>query len=628
MEIIINGLPAALPSDSSFEYVAENRLFTGADGYTLTITFPLKDCEQNLKIFGHINRTDVSHRAVTLDCEIHDKTFHRYGCITITSINDKEVKTQFLDGRSAQNYDDKFDSTYINEIPLGEPKISAARSLAPTDAWNPAYNGEESVALPWVNNNSDSGLPHNFAHLNAETNTYEWEKDVTTLTFQPYLLFITKQICRHCGYTFDFSEWENNEEYRYLLICNCLPQAWDVRDYARALPHWSINEFFEKLELFLYAEFDIDHKARHITFRFIRDIIKNAETIKLDKVVSDFNSEITDAEDSDCDYIEAKNLAYKEAGYDTWKYYSCDWVFRNLDPEKDVVEYDTMAQLLLRVKALNGNWDGYEPTSGLYSKILHVKDLDMYFILYTIARHINPDYIIHSPIQYYYDLRLIPLNIFGERIRDNREDASKEEIEFVPAHIDYTDENFGYALYLEMGSFAEPEDTSARSGSGSSTIQYRAAHFTRYPFDYNEFLKNQEEWADTPIATRIAGGKTEDKPEYYSQIFIAWWDGDFRREGNLPHPYVEEIEILPDFSGYINHHFSLRLNDHRRSNYTHTHSIDKTQKTTFKFLLDKIPSPRSIFLINGKRYIAEKITATFTPQGMSQLLKGDFYPIA
>ena len=37
---------------------------------------------------------------------------------------------------------------------------------------------------------------------------------------------------------------------------------------------------------------------------------------------------------------------------------------------------------------------------------------------------------------------------------------------------------------------------------------------------------------------------------------------------------------------------------------------------------------RSVFHIRGKRYICEKITATFTEKnGMSQLLKGVFYPM-
>lgn len=40
MEIRINGKRAMLKKGTSFEYVAENRLFSGSDGYTLSITFP------------------------------------------------------------------------------------------------------------------------------------------------------------------------------------------------------------------------------------------------------------------------------------------------------------------------------------------------------------------------------------------------------------------------------------------------------------------------------------------------------------------------------------------------------------------------------------------------------------
>ena len=39
MKILINGKLAALKENTSFEYIADNRLFSGSDGYSLTITF-------------------------------------------------------------------------------------------------------------------------------------------------------------------------------------------------------------------------------------------------------------------------------------------------------------------------------------------------------------------------------------------------------------------------------------------------------------------------------------------------------------------------------------------------------------------------------------------------------------
>ena len=92
MEIIINGQQAWLKKNTSFEYIAENPLFTGSDSYSLTITFPLKDCPDNIAIFGHLHRHDVEKKKVIFDCEIRDKQFYKSGCITVTQISDVELQ--------------------------------------------------------------------------------------------------------------------------------------------------------------------------------------------------------------------------------------------------------------------------------------------------------------------------------------------------------------------------------------------------------------------------------------------------------------------------------------------------------------------------------------------------------
>lgn len=52
MEIRINGKVAALKTGSSFDYIIENRSFTGSDGYSMTISFPLCGCPQNTEILA------------------------------------------------------------------------------------------------------------------------------------------------------------------------------------------------------------------------------------------------------------------------------------------------------------------------------------------------------------------------------------------------------------------------------------------------------------------------------------------------------------------------------------------------------------------------------------------------
>lgn len=116
MKITIDGKTAVLKKGTSFDFIAENRSFAGSDSYTLSITFPLCGCAENIAIFGNINRTDIDKSKVVFDCEIFDINFYSAGIITIVEISDTEVKTQFLEGRSDQNFDDTFDEIYTTSL--------------------------------------------------------------------------------------------------------------------------------------------------------------------------------------------------------------------------------------------------------------------------------------------------------------------------------------------------------------------------------------------------------------------------------------------------------------------------------------------------------------------------------
>lgn len=594
MEIRINGQLAALKKGTSFEFVAENHLFSGSDGYTLSITFPLRHCAQNLAIFGHLNRMDVIADKIVFDCEIRHRNFYKFGSITVTEINDAEVKTQFLEGRSELNFESSFDDIYINELSLGKPKNIGPDILTPAEAWDPVAQNHEAVALPWWNDSSD-GQPHNFADY-ADGN-YQWSETTRDLTWQPYLLYITKKICEVLEYTADFSKWEENDKLKYLLICNALPGAWDVNDYARALPHWTVTEYFEKLELFLGAEFTIDHRARHVGFAFTQQILRDATPITLDRVVDEHTVEVK-AEDERCEYIEAKNLVYKECGGDMWKYYSCDWFIKAYD--KNAVKYDTLKQLMDANKHL-ATWNGYNSRGSNHNKVLYAADVDRYFIIRTVDR---------TPTgqgagghnSYQYKCVLQPINTFGGRIVDDREDADAVEIEFVPARIDHTEDKYGFCLFLSFSTYSESV------GGYRSDVDFEAFQVTG-------------------AQSMVLAGEKERKGEYYDCIYLGFWDGTIMSDGKLPHPYVEDIVIADDWSSYYQPQFSMCLNDRKENAHRIVHHIDPKKKMAFKFLADNIPDVRAPFIIKGKRYICEKVTATFTENGMSQLLKGLFYPI-
>ena len=600
MEIRINGRDAVLKSGTSFEYVAENRLFSGSDGYTLSITFPLKDCPENIAIFGNINRADVIARKVIYECEIRHGKFFKFGSITVNEINASEVKCQFLEGRSERNFSQSFDDIYINELDLGS---WPSGKPAPAQAWNPGYSSRpEAVALPWVNDYS--GNIQNLAEYVVDDASqrkghHEWHTDTWGLSWQPYLITIVERICEAVGYSCDLSEWEQSEEHRYLLVCNTLPAAWYTPQYARALPHWTVADFFEKLELFLNAEFEINHRAKSVGFAFTQSVLQASGTVQLRDVVDEHSTEVS-VEDARCEYQEAKNLVYKECDHAVWKYYSCDWFIKAWKDR--AVVYDTMSELLAANRGWR-NWDGQHHRNSQIDRLLYAKDADAYFVIRAVSR--TGEVVMRAGriyIKFNYKCVLQPVNLFGGRIVDESENADQIEIEFVPARIDYTEEKYGKVLFLSFSGYdednAEGEDES------------------KYPFMQTH-----------PIQSLEAGEK-EKKAEYYDRVYIGFWDGSQNHDSKLPSPWTEDILVADDWSNFNYLHFNMRLNNGALNSRRIVHRIDPKKKTTFKFIADNIPDVRAVFNIHGKNYVCEKITATFTEQGMSQLLKGVFYPIA
>lgn len=621
MYITVAGKVAALKKGSSIEYTAENRLFGGSDGYTLTITFPLKGCTRNLEIFGHINRADVDAGKVRFDCEIRDANFYRAGCLAVTEINDSEVKAQFLDGRSEQNYDNTFADIYINELDLGN---WPSGKPAPQDAWFGATQGKP-VALPWV---ADSGIIQNCAEYTD--GGFKWHEDTGGLSWQIYLLDLTQRIVDELGYTGDFENWIKDEGLRFILVCNTLPYAWGITKFARALPHWTVEEYFEKLELFLRGEFDIDHKAKTVKFFRSYERVEQMPLEVLDSVLDERTVAISEDEEN-CQFLDAKNLVYKECDHIMWKYYSCDWFIRIFgNQEFWVKRFDTMDQLLEATKVYQSSKDTFRGRENEPQKLLYAADVDRYFLIRCV-RKVDPTNIVdHMRNKYTYICVLQPLNAFGGRILNTDEDAPKEEIEFVPVRIDDTDEVFGQAMFLSFAGFDDDETDAATSGETDVTgTNERPGNMGLGGGVSGTIFTETDEERNAKIPKGraeqiLCGGEKEALSEYYDRIFVAWYrGGNYGRYPACPH--VDPIEITPDWKLSRNGS-PLRLNL-GGSFSTPYHNIDPLQKVTFKFLSRTLPNPRSLFLIRNRRYVCQKLTATFTEAGMSQLIKFEGYPL-
>ena len=613
MNIYVDGKPAALKKGFSFDYTAENRLFLGRDGYTLNITFPLRDCSQNVEIFGYIHRSEVPLRKTNFDCIIQDGEVSLHGLLCVTKISDVEVECQFAEGRCAQVAADPFEDVYVNELDLGAPEIIDPSQITPDKAWKNITFGAEAVALPWVNEASPTA-PNNWVNRDASGN-YIWDNDTRGLSWQPYLIILAKRICEAVGYSYDFSEWESSS-YRFLIVCNSLPASWNAPGYSRALPAWTVTEFFEKLELFMMCEFEFDHIEHSVRMRFSESALAAVAPVQIEQVVDSYDVAVSQDAGSGCDYIAAKRLAYKECSHSMWPYYSCDWF---LQRQPDIRSYNTLSELLSKNKCRVSYHDGYtswewgenwseqdiwgrKMQHNAVGSVLYAADVDTYFVFRSIGA-VDLGKTPAGRRVYGQKYVLQPINVFGSGVPEN-DSVPSEDIEFVPPCVMDTfisfDDDRGPMMFLSPGSFAEAEDT-VRS--------------------------EPDEIKQPRMAELLERGDKDNGAAYYDVVFVAYWDGQWQPGAKSPHPIIDTVAVEQDWSMYRTSKYSMRLAG-SSSPICPLPQIDPRRKYKFSWLGRNIPNPRAIFFIHGRRYLCEKITATFTENGMSQLLKGEFYPLA
>lgn len=588
MNILIDNKEAVLKKGSSFEFIAENRFFTGADSYSLSITFPLRDCPRNLEIFGHINRKDCDLDRLLLDCEIHDKDFHRYGSVSIVEISETEVKTQFLEGRSVHNFHSSLDDIYINEMQLPDAVDAAHFS---SDYYLRSYSQQKldqaqggdylgKVFLPWVNNTS--GNIQNRMFYSAGNNGFFYESagwEDAALVGQPFFVEVIRQILLQTGFYFDISAIEESE-WHNLIVCNALPYIWDLHSMKYILPHWTVSEFLEQVELFLNGEFNIDEKSRSIRFSFNKSILQNIGTTVIDKVIDSHQVEISLPEDVQNSYVEQMNLAYADCNHQMWKFYSCDWLKTQV-PKYTWNDFNDMKAHLSTYLDRTGSL-GHD----YYRKVHYCIREDTYFVLQCVRTAT-----INNVLHYY--MRIQPVNEFGKRIIDDREEADETEINIVPVCIDYTDDTHGDMIFIECGEYG----------------------------DDIEDAETDEDSPQTPIVKIISNGE-KNTEAYFDKLYVAFYDGEYRKFAPYhPHPDIDPVAVNPD-NNIIVSHYSMRLSGSEAPDIrTSAHQVDHTQKFKFTFIADAVPDVRNIFLIHGKKYLAEKITATISESGLSQQMK-------
>lgn len=625
IQILIEGREIELPADISFEYTVENRVLSNADGYSFDIEIPLKESAVNSDIFGMVFDPQADIETLKFQAQLITAQVNLSGVIAIVGVSESLLSIQFLEGKSMQNYDKYFEETYINELKLGTPNINTDINWSnmPTGTSVTPFvasidSGANAVALPWVLSDSGEYL-HNEISYSPYYQSFVY--NVRQLEFMPYLLTVAKAICKAIGFEPDFSKWESSE-LRHLLVCNAMPKSMGMgyADFSWILPHWSVNEFFEKLEYLLGGDFDFNTADGKVSFDFVESSLESIKPVVIDQVVDEFDVEIDsqDPEEKSQDLDILKNLSYSDNGYRFWKIDSCDWYIRQSKRMDIVDSYHDLEHFLLKAEGMK-----YSLNTGDANKLYYVEDVDSYFVIRAYDMINYPSTPLSDeevqtyhiqPGKWYYVNEVLPVNNFGDYIYADSDDAEAIQLDIVPVPLD---EASGRTIFLPFKQ-ADTDDSVYDEPNGNNIDSIRQ-----------------------PDAFRNIMAGDSSRPEFYDKLYIAIWRGLRECAGGFRDvdiqtgfyksqirgifPDTSNVEVFRDFSYHINTGPNLRLNNGFSRGFSGVDTIEPKRLYKFSFLADTLPSARATFYIKGKRYICAKLTASFSADGMSKLVKGEFY---
>lgn len=601
MKILVNGKEAVLKAGSSFEYVSENPLFTEAEDYSLEIEFPMKDCPQNILIFGalHVKGVDIS--TVTFPCQITTESFNKSGILTITEVNDTTVKGQFLEGMSQNNFALAVAlNVYINDLDFSDYDGSA----------DTQQSYDRVMGEGWANLfvwDKNGGQPI-FNSVGAMEDSIWIKRHV-------YLWKLLQLVCLKSNLTLDDSALQAVPLFKKVVVVNTMMPITLGKRYggftplARVLPHWTIKEFFNEVGKFFGCVFIYDSYSSKVSFVPCSSLCSMSNQLSLN-VEDDFSVEMTDDETAF-----RGNKTYKlPDDSDPDKVNMCPWFFNK--PYLYLLDEMTYVNFVGHVKA--GAWGNQTAISRLNDgrTLYKLTDFNMYAVI-TEKKEIKAEGAGEFDNPQYLFCKYEILDQFG----DFREG---DELGIAPCPT------------VLRRSWDYPKDSPDTTQNGYA---YKFAVLDMFRDKYVDWFNDEDRYPQSPIMDVLKDGEDKET-EYYKKLWcvlITEYESPrgyhintrrYEADGTDDLGYIGELKLEANYSGRL-HTYPYTLSPANPAIKANTAlpKVDETKLYRYKFLASSLPSATAIYVIKGTRYVCLRLTARFTDTGMSELIEGEFYEI-
>lgn len=603
----------------SIKLTIENTFFEDSGSYTLDVTLPLH-IPDNLSFFGSINRLDISKRYRSFDAMmVADSKMVFKGTARITSITDSEVKVQMLSGNSSVKFWTKAQKMYIDEMQYqytdnrfsfdgyvdmdgfdAVPIINAGSFpgkkgifcyVPILDENNPGTEGELSNGLLneqqlMMDNDEFVWVTHGYEEGDAPE-LIEVNRDCIC----PNLMFVARWIFEHLGYTIRRND-RDDELVNSIYIATARKTTVKSTRYnnissseemamAKALPHWTVEEFLKQLQNFLNVTVVFNDMDGTV------DIISSAYTDgELDitsSVIEQFEVEMIDDEDVNENLYDS-NVKYKEGASD---YHAIDMV------DREVVK--TFSEVKCSFQDFLTQWSS-------------MSDDEKRITIWTTEKGL---YCATDALE------KIRFNYFGSLERNSVND-NDVELKISPVATTTDIEMRIFTYYRSGGRIYR--DAFERKGTCKQTVLC---------------LQNQYEAVNKSTVWDAIHGEqeTETEKEDIMQVFLmddkAVPAGFYHLKYQVPFTHWDHSR--PRNS--VNHKsWSLSLDNDNSDEYIGRYHLsarrqNRNAEHRIKFLYDTIPSVFSVFLIRNKKYACKKLEVQFTNKGMEKLISGYFEEI-
>lgn len=585
----------------------ENPFIKPGTDYTLEVSFPLSFPE-NLKVFGPVNRLDVSKKNRTFgNCYIYvGNRLIMKGNAHVTSYSETVVKLQFVAGNHGVKYSEYYDNLFIDEIdyPEVEEKYRDMNCESSLDYIFADYRVEsdierEMIAKGYVGVEGKYCFCTIFDESADEISNLVYrmkiEDTIGTMQIrrtavQPNLLYIFRQVLARMGYTVDLTAIDS-EPWNKIYIASAVRTT----IIKMSLPHWKASTFLDEFRKFFNVSFIFDEVSKTVTVVSASSVSQN-DTVNYEPV-DEFTSEY---DEDGLEYYASSNLRFNLRG--SSERCGVEDIADEVFEVYDVQEVNNLAVVI----------DGL--SNGTITKAVAEKTLYHcfrgYFYVHYLAEEeeLPGDYAAQgsSPDGNYI------LRFAGRFTRLKRDDNpdNTAELNIVPVPMRY-------------GTWVSGETGKEWWVLTPSTANEKA--------DLPDYL---------PIQDVLEGGSVEKPDDTESErMEVFFLCGSYHESEKYTHdiffpmaiclPHCNTDSLLYSYGPFWSMSLNSVGNDIAYLGQLHkkSYSIYGNFVHHIHFLCDGLPDPTKIYIFSGKRFLASKIDVEVIKGEVEKIKSGEFFEI-